>query len=120
MFLHGRVGNTLLKPYFENANIGVSYVPITSYYNVQPPTKTFEYALSGLFTIATATDENKKVVSPTNGILIEDNAQAFCNALEWLDENRSNLREIEIRQSLVEYRWDLLIKKYMLPILNTL
>lgn len=39
------------------------YVPITDYYEYQPPTKTFEYVLSGLLCLATATSSNKEVIT---------------------------------------------------------
>ena len=90
---HGRVPNNQLAPYFDRVNIGVSFVPITEYYTCQPPTKTFEYILSGLFTIATATDENKKIVSEANGLLIDDTEDAFADALEKIYEGKVVIEE---------------------------
>ena len=37
------------------------YTTITDYFNLQPPTKLFEYAASGLYNIATATIANKNI-----------------------------------------------------------
>lgn len=41
---------------------------MTEYYDSQPPTKTFEYALSGLYVLATKTRENEKVITNDNGV----------------------------------------------------
>ena len=56
--LHGFIHHDELRPLYERCNVGVSYVPRTPYYDVQPPTKTFEYLLAGMPVIATATSEN--------------------------------------------------------------
>ena len=63
----GSIPHDRLKPYFDRHNIGVSYVPVTDYYNAQPPTKNYEYLLSGMPVIATETFENKRVVNRGNG-----------------------------------------------------
>src|SRR5690606_1611564 len=65
---HGRKHYYQLYEFFDKANIGVCYIPITDFFDVQPPTKLFEYALSGLFTIATKTKENEKFINPKNGV----------------------------------------------------
>ena len=67
---HGRIDYYKLKPFFDKCNVGVSYIPIRDYYQYQPPTKTFEYGLSGLVTIATETKSNQEVINNCNGILI--------------------------------------------------
>jgi len=71
----GYIHNDQLNTYFEKANIGVSYVPITPYYTHQPPTKTYEYLLSGLPVLATATIENAKIIDDSCGVLIQDNEE---------------------------------------------
>lgn len=117
---HGRIENHLLAPYFDNANIGVSFVPITDYYNVQPPTKTFEYVLSGLFTIATATDENRKIISADNGILIEDTEFAFAKALEDILMERVKINEQKVRESLKNSSWKNIVDLNLRYILNNI
>jgi glycosyltransferase involved in cell wall biosynthesis len=61
----GYVPHGDLSAYLEWCNVGVSYVPVTCFYNHQPPTKTFEYLLAGIPVIATATDANRQVVDHT-------------------------------------------------------
>lgn len=45
IFTKGYVPQRELGPIFDQANIGVSYVPIRSYFHYQPPTKTYEYLI---------------------------------------------------------------------------
>lgn len=115
---HGRIANHLLTPYFDRTNIGVSFVPITDYYNAQPPTKTFEYALSGLYTIATATDANRDVITSDNGILIKDTPEDFARALESIYEHKVFFNEVNIRNTLNAYQWENIVDKYLKPILD--
>ena len=116
---HGRVQHSNLEYFFNNCNIGISYVPITDYFENQPPTKTFEYVLSGLFTIATETNANKEVISNLeNGFLITDNSAAFCSALEYISLNLTNLKEEQIRNSLSKYSWRNIVKNYLIPIIQ--
>lgn len=103
--LHGRIPNTELKPYFDKANIGVSFVPITNYYNIQPPTKTFEYVLSGLYTIATKTEENKAIVNSDCGYLIKDTEEDFIRALIYILQNRGDIDSKTVREEMVKYNW---------------
>ena len=44
----GRKKYDELKEYYESHNVGVSYIPITEYFQFQPPTKTYEYICNGL------------------------------------------------------------------------
>ena len=82
----GQVPYTRLKYFFDQCNIGVSYIPVTNYFNCQPSTKTFEYIMSGLFCIATDTNENRKAITAENGILCRDTPESFYDALKKLFE----------------------------------
>lgn len=115
---YGFVHHSELKPFFEKANVGISFVPQTDYYEFQPPTKTFEYILSGLYTIATNTFANKEIINDINGCLIDDNAEAFAKSLEYVWSKRKEFKTEIIKESLSEYRWESIVKKYMIPILE--
>jgi len=108
----GQIPHDRIKPYFDSHNIGVSYIPIVDYYDFQPPTKTFEYLLSGMPVIATCTYENKRVITDKNGILIDDNSESFylglIKLLKVINEYNSEL----IRQSSLEFTWERIIKKF--------
>lgn len=79
---HGYLSDKDIVPYFDAANVGVGYVPITEYYTNCAVTKVDEYLLSGIPTIATATNWNKKIINDSNGVLVQDNAHSFCQGLE--------------------------------------
>lgn len=115
--LHGFIPNNKVKPFFDKCNIGVSYVPMTEFYNHQPPTKTYEYILSGLFTIATSTYCNKVIINSNNGILIEDNSESFANALECIYLNR-DFDSNKIRETLLECTWEKIVINSLIPILE--
>ena len=116
--LCGRVPHSDLARYFDEANIGVSYVPLTSYFEHQPPTKTFEYILSGLFCIGTRTLANTEYITPKNGILIYDTPESFADSLIYIYENKDRISLKEIRISLKDYLWPNIVNVYLLPLLK--
>ncbi|MBE6308887.1 MAG: glycosyltransferase family 4 protein [Bacteroidales bacterium] len=116
--LHGYIQHSQLNKFFDKCNIGVSFVPKTEYYEHQPVTKTFEYILSGLFTIATSTYCNRDVITDNNGILIDDTPESFSESIEYIALNTSNLNSDIIRNSLLEYKWENVVNKHLKPILK--
>ena len=66
---------------------------MTKFYDIQTPTKTFEYIISGLFCIATNTTANKNLINKDNGILCDDNATSFSNALMKLYKFRGSIKQ---------------------------
>lgn len=116
----GHVPHDKLKPYFDKQNIGVSFIPITPYFDCQPPTKTFEYLLSGMPVIATATHENALVVNDENGVLIKDTADSFCKGLEKLANNRVMYNSEKIRTTRKQSTWENIIhnklKDYLIKV----
>lgn len=116
--LHGYIHHKNIIPFFDKCNIGVSYIPMTEYYENQPATKTFEYIFSGLYTIATATYSNKQVVTPVNGILINDTPADFARALCQIVEIHSSLDYDCISSSLSQYEWKSVVDVYLSPLLE--
>jgi glycosyltransferase involved in cell wall biosynthesis len=107
----GEILHTQLKSWFDKANVGVSYVPMTDYYDCQPVTKTFEYLLSGIPVIATATSENKKVVDQSNGVLAGDTVEEFCCGLEKIYQARQQFDSTQIRNKALCYSWENIVRK---------
>lgn len=116
--LHGMIPHTELKPFLDTHNIGISYVPITEYFEYQPPTKTYEYILSGLFCIATRTFSNKEIINDQNGLLISDNANEFSSALEKFLSIKIRLNDEHIRSTLLSHTWKNIIDKKLRPIIE--
>lgn len=117
--LPGLVHQSNLQPFFENANVGVSYIPKRSYFKYQPPTKTFEYLISGLVVIATSTNENIKIVNENAGILIEDNSRSFCEGLAHIHAHKDDYNSAKIKEDYSEFTWhNLVIHKFSSLIRN--
>lgn len=116
--LHGFKPHTQIKDFFGKCNIGVSFVPITECYNHQPPTKTYEYILSGLYTIATETFCNSNIINEKNGILIKDTEEDFANAINYIYKNSREFNSSVIRETLLESTWENIVRRYLLPCLN--
>lgn len=114
--IHGPKSHDELKPFFDKCNIGVCYVPITDYYQFQPPTKTFEYAFSGLVTIATQTEANKEIINNSNGVLINDTPCDFCKGIEEIMAEHFN--SASIKESVKNYSWKNIVDKYLIPIIE--
>jgi len=116
----GRIQHKELAPYFEKADVGVSFVPITEWYNDQPPTKTFEYLLSGLPVIATRTLENEKILkNDPYCILIQDNAESFTKSLLQMKEVLAQNPGTDYFSSRYnQYSWEYIVKKDFIPLIK--
>ena len=117
---HGRKNHSELKEYFDNCNIGVSYVPITYYYEFQPTTKAFEYISSGMVCIATDTYKNRQLICSENGVLCGDNPLSFSESLNILYKGNNKFKSDIIRKSLKEYSWQNIVKNNLSLYLNKL
>lgn len=115
--MHGQIPYDELSVVYEHCNIGVSYVPINSAYEYQPPTKTFEYISSGLYCIATDTYANREVITVVNGLLIKDSAEDFYHALQDTRANIHSLDEAAIRLSGEPYSWRHIVNDQLIPAL---
>jgi len=115
---HGRKNHHELKPYLQNATVGICFIPRTRYYDVQPPTKIVEYAFSGLITIATDTLENRDFINDENGLLCRDNAGSFCDALEEIFSRLEHYDEYRIRTSLSDFSWQRIIANVLVNVLR--
>lgn len=118
IILHGSIPHFKIQPYFDNCNVGVSYVPITDYYNYQPVTKTYEYLMSGMVCLGTNTIENRKIVDERNGILCEDNPESFANALLELYSRIKSYNSDLIRSTVEKYSWERIVEETLLPVLE--
>jgi hypothetical protein len=114
----GRKSHQELPVYFANATVGISFIPQTPYYDIQPATKLFEYALSGLINIATNTTENKLLITKDNGVLCDDNPHSFFEALEKVYHSLSNYDEYMIRSTLSGHSWKKITLETLLPVMD--
>ncbi len=115
----GHVPYEDVPKYLQTADAALSYIPITPYFNFQPPTKTLEYMASGLPTIATATYANRELINhKKNGLLADDNSNAFANAICQLLENKNHSLKMGnlAREDAHQYSWDKIVKTNLLPL----
>lgn len=106
----GYVKSTDLLPFFDNANIGISFVPITDYFNIQPPTKTYEYLQAGIPVLATNTKANRAIINSYNGLLVNDNRYDFAAQLKRLIKKFNSYNSVTIRKTVKSNTWVIITK----------
>lgn len=116
--LHGYLNHDEAVPLFERCNVGVCFVPITAYYQFQPPTKLYEYLLSGMACIATDTIANAAVICDKNGIIIKDDEESVEEGLLELDKRLTSYNSKLIVESSMPHHWDNIVKESLLPLLQ--
>lgn len=109
-----------LQYIFKSHNIGVAFIPNTSYFQCQPPTKIFEYILSGMACIATNTQENKKLINQKNGVICDDTPESFYIGLKEIYKRLKKYNSTEIRNTLYEYRWSNIVNANLKPFLDSI
>jgi glycosyltransferase involved in cell wall biosynthesis len=106
-----------LLPYYKAADIGLCYIPQTSYYDNQPPTKLFEYMAADLVVIATNTSANKEIISNgINGFLSNDSSEELSISMHSVAFNNWNNRAGIIKaagDSVQKYSWDYIIENHL-------
>lgn len=117
VFTTGYIQNNKLGSYVEKASCGVSYVPITPYFQNQPPTKTYEYLLSGLPVIATNTLANAKIVNSSNGILIQDNVEAISKGIFEISKRLDLYDSNQIKKGMEKSLWKNIVMEILRPYL---
>lgn len=116
----GQLPHNKLAPYFDSHNVGISFVPITPYFDHQPPTKIYEYMLSGLAVLATNTSEIQKMVKNTPAILSDDSAGGFSDALEKLHKQSERLDSEFLRNSALDNTWTNIVNHNLIPYIDSL
>jgi glycosyltransferase involved in cell wall biosynthesis len=116
----GLIPHNELTPYFDSANIGVSFVPLTTFYDCQPVTKTFEYLLSGMPVIATNTSENRKVINHDNGVLVGDKLDEFYAGIKEAFEKRHLFNSVTIRHQAMRYTSKEIVRKNLKQYLHSI
>lgn len=114
----GRVPNNRLEKYFMMSNIGISFVPITPWFNLQPPTKTFEYVVNGMVCLATETYENKLVIKSNNGVLVQDNEASVLEGMIKVFELRDSFSRKKIMDQSRIYTWESVYKHTLSKLLS--
>ena len=114
----GRVPHDQLKPVFDNHNVGISYIPLTSFFDDQPPTKTFEYLMSGMPVIATRTSANKQIINHENGILIGETSNEVCIGIKEMINKLNHFSSNKIRTSSRDHEWSQIVDNLYIYLKN--
>lgn len=115
----GRLQHIECRQYFDRCNVGVSFIPVKPYFDNQPPTKNYEYMLSGMACIATCTSANKKMIFYNNGVIIKDSADSFAEGLEDIYKRKQIFNSKIIRALQHENTWENIVSKILLPLLDS-
>lgn len=111
------IPNNLLSELLFDSSIGISYVPITKWYYLQPPTKTIEYLVAGLAVIATKLPANLEIVTENNGVLIDDNPASFSIGLNNLYSNINKYDMNSIAKNAEYLLWKNIVRNKLIPAL---
>jgi glycosyltransferase involved in cell wall biosynthesis len=120
IIITGAVPHDELNVFFENANVGISYIPLCSYYENQPSTKTFEYLLSGMPVIGTETYENKKVINSESGVLIKDNSESFLNSIYEMDNKKDHFNSKGLKTTYASHSWERVVNEKFVSLIKQL
>lgn len=117
----GYIPQKRLALFFQEADCGITYSPLTAFNDVQPNTKTYEYLINGMPVIATATKDNIKLLEHSGiecGIVIKDNAQDFERAVGGIISRYDLYDKEAIAAKFSEYEWDNLFRQHLDKILD--
>ncbi len=103
--MHGFVPSESALPFFEKNNVGVSFIPTSGHFDLQPPTKTYEYMAAGMAVLATHTRANSELVDASAGVLSGDTPEEFAGALQRLVEDFGRFNSEKIRARVAENHW---------------
>lgn len=107
-----------MPQYFQAADIGLGFVPITPWYDKAPVLKTMEYLAAGLPVVATATEGNALYIThEENGLLVGDTPEAFAAGIVKVatDSSLRNRFKGAARESIRPYSWQTIVSDKLLP-----
>jgi hypothetical protein len=111
----GTIRYPALTKFLEVSNIGIAYIPMIKRYDSQPPIKSFEYLLSGMAVLATATKENKKIINDTNGILVGDKPEDIYLGLKEIYSRLKYFNSESIQLNSYHYSWENIVESILIP-----
>lgn len=116
---HGFLSNQALAELVKKSNVGVCFVPQNGVFGYTS-TKTMEYLIAGLPVLGTYGKFREEVINDTNGILHQDNPQAFADALEKVFHKRYTYKPEEIRATYLHLTMDEKIRSSFVPLLESI
>ncbi|WP_215191793.1 hypothetical protein [Exiguobacterium sp. s7] len=125
---HGAKYTDQLDYFFENNQVGVSFIPQLDYYDLQPPTKTYEYLTNSLYCIATNTSSNREILNGLSEELysIIKNYQDIVEIKQilkkiYLDRKKikyNHLNNHNLKIVPKKYHWEHVVSDCLVPIIK--
>jgi glycosyltransferase involved in cell wall biosynthesis len=113
----GHLAYDTLINFYHASDIGLCYVPQVRYFDLQPPTKLYEYIAAGLLTISTSTSAAREIIKEgVNGFLARDTPQEFADKMfEVVDNHWEDRLKIVATayQTIEKYNWEYIIDNYV-------
>lgn len=112
----GYIPQTRLSYFFNHSHCGISFMPLTMPFPLQPNTKTYEYLVNGIPVIATATLDNIQMVETSKvpcGVIIKDNPAEIERGVGHILENRHLYKREDIAREFNRFEWDNLFDIYL-------
>jgi glycosyltransferase involved in cell wall biosynthesis len=112
----GYIPQTRLSYFFNHSHCGISFMPLTNSYRLQPNTKTYEYLVNGIPVIAVAALDNIQLINSSKvpcGLIINDTRDEVEGAIGQMLNNRHLYIKEDIAKEFKRFVWDNLFDVYL-------
>jgi glycosyltransferase involved in cell wall biosynthesis len=117
-----------MSPFYTMADIGISYMPLGTPHQYQPPTKVIEYMMAGVLVVSNQTPAIRALIADEiNGLLCGDEVEQLADGLSkaltlLFPQNRQHLQEIKAaaRNSMRNRDWRIIVRDHLIPLYNCL
>ncbi len=112
----GYIPQSRLSYIFNHAHAGISFMPLTHPFPLQPNTKTYEYLVNGVAVIGTATPDNIQMVETSKvpcGVIIVDSPEGIEEGVGKIIANRHLYNREAIAKEFNRFEWDNLFDVYL-------
>lgn len=105
--------------YFKSANFGISYVPQSDYFDLQPVTKVYEYCAAGLFVLATNTTAQRNMLIDDIGICVDCDIDLFADKISYLANKADEFDYLSIHRYGANFLNKTIVRNKLLPVLDS-
>lgn len=112
----GYIPNSRLSYFFNNADCGVSFMPLSMPFSKQPNTKTYEYLVNGMPVMAIASEDNIKMIGNSKvpcGVIIEDTPKGVEDGIAQILQSATLYNRKDIANAFKKYEWDNVFNIYL-------
>lgn len=104
--------------YINSSDILISYIPKTSFYEYQPPTKLIEYLGCNKPVIVTNTIAQIEIMKWFEDLICEDNLVSTTDKIKYFIDNLDKIKNYNFIKNIKKYKWDILVWKIKILIFN--